>query len=104
MIEYPTLDYFFGGYMHQDWREDYSDEWSALDAFIAEGPPEDPDLFRAEVAKLLAEHPSDGDVRDILLDDFGAAAMVENRGWRYRDWLQALSDHVARVTGHSQAS
>lgn len=104
MTQYPTLDYFFGVYMHQDWCDDYADEWAAVDAFISEGPAEDPGLFRAEVALLLAQDPSEEEVRDLLLDEFGAAAMVENRGWNYRDWLQALADHVAKATGQPQAS
>ena len=32
---YPTLDCFFGGYMHQDWHDDYADEWAAVDAFVS---------------------------------------------------------------------
>jgi hypothetical protein len=101
---YPTLDYFFGVYMHQDWADDYVDEWAAVDAFVAENPPEAPDLFRAEIALVFAKDPTEEGIRHLLLDDFGAAAMMENRGWKYRDWLQALSDHAAKATGHPQAS
>jgi hypothetical protein len=68
--QYPTLDHFFGGYMHQDWRDDYADEWAAVDAFIAGGPPEDPGLFRTEIAQLLVEHPSEEAVRKIILGRF----------------------------------
>jgi hypothetical protein len=38
MNEYPTLCQFFGGYMHQDWRDDYPDEWAALDDFWKTDP------------------------------------------------------------------
>jgi contact-dependent growth inhibition (CDI) system CdiI-like immunity protein len=104
MTRYPTLWHFFGGYLHEDWRDDYDDEWAAIDGFIADGPPEDPVLFRAEIAQLLTEHSSEEDVRKIVLDDLGSYLLVEVDGWKYRDWLQALSDHVAKATGHPQAS
>lgn len=104
MIQYPTLDYFFGGYMHQDWHDDYANEWAAVDAFVAEGPSETADLFRAEIALLLARHPSEEDVRKIILDDLDSYYLVDVSGWKYREWLQALSDHVARAAGHPQAS
>jgi len=98
------LDYFFGGYMHQDWRSDYPDEWAALDHFIRSEPEGSGAGFCKEVAELLATAPSEAELRRLLLEDFGAAAMVENRGWKYRDWIQAMSDHVAKATDHPQAS
>jgi hypothetical protein len=43
-------------------------------------------------------------VRKIVLDDLGSYLLVEEDGWKYRDWLQALADHAAKATGHPQAS
>jgi contact-dependent growth inhibition (CDI) system CdiI-like immunity protein len=104
MTQFPTLDYFFSVYLGEDWPDDYGSEWAAIDAFISEGPPEDPQLFRAEIATLLAEHTSEDEVRKIVLDDLDSCLVPEVNGWKYRDWLQALSDHVAKATGHPQAS
>ena len=104
MTGYPTLDHFFGVYLGEDWPDDYGSEWAAVDAFVAEGPPEDPGLFRAEIARLLAVHLSEEEVRKVILDDLHSCLSPEVDGWTYRDWLQALSDHVARATGHPQAS
>jgi hypothetical protein len=103
MTAYPTLRYYFGAYMHQDWREDYADEWAALDDFMRS----DPHLtanFCQEVSQLLATSPSEDDLRTLLLDEYLAAAMVENLGWKYRDWLKALSDYAAKAVGHPRAS
>lgn len=97
MTRYLTLDYFFGVYLHEDWPDDYGNEWTALDAFAAEGPPEDPQLFQADVAKLLAEEASEDDLRKLILDGLGCYLDPEADGWKYREWLQALSDHVARA-------
>jgi hypothetical protein len=90
--------------MHQDWLDDYPDEWAALDGFLADGPPENAQVFRTEIAALLADHPAEEDVRRIVLDDLGSCCLVEVDGWTYREWLQALSDHAAKVTGHPRAS
>jgi hypothetical protein len=104
MIEYPTLDHFFGCYMHQDWHDDYPDEWAAVEGFIADGPPEDPKLFRDEIAQLLAQHPSEQEVRRIVLEELESFYLADVSGWKYRDWLQALADHAAKAAGHPQAS
>lgn len=100
---YPTLWQFFGGYMHQDWRDDYVDEWAALDDFLADGSDVIKD-FRREIEVLLTENRSEEELRRIVLDELGSSCMVEVNGWKYRDWLQALSDHAAKATGHPRAS
>jgi hypothetical protein len=61
-------------------------------------------VFRAEIAAVLAEHPAEEDVRNVVLCEFQSGCLAEVAGWRYRDWLQALSDHAAKAIGHPQAS
>ena len=104
MTPYPTLWQFLGGCLHLDWHDDYPDEWAALDDFLADGPPENAQVFRTEIAALLADHPDEDDVRRIVLDELGSYCLVEVGGWNYRDWLQALSDRAAQSIGHPQAS
>ena len=104
MTDYPMLRHFFGAYMHQDWQDDYADEWAAVDGFLADGPPENIQRFRTEIAALLAEHPVEDEVRRIVLDDLDSCCLVEVDGWTYRDWLKALSDHAAKASGHTRAS
>jgi len=103
MRDYPMLRYFFGAYMHHDWREDYATEWAALDDFMRSDPGVAAD-FSPEVSRLLATDPSEDELRTLLLDEYFAAAMVENQGWKYRDWLQALANHVQSASGHPRAS
>jgi hypothetical protein len=104
MTPYPTLEQFLGGYLHLDWHDDYPDEWAAVDGFLADGPPENIQLFRAEIASLLTEHPAEEDVRRIVLDDLDSCYLADVNGWKYRDWLKALSDQAAKAIGHPQAS
>src|SRR3954452_24834161 len=100
MTRYFMLGSYLGGYMHQDWYDDYPDEWAALDGFLADGPPENAQVFCADIAALLAEHPIEEDLCRIVLDDLGSCCLVEVLGWTYRDWLQALSAHAAKAIGH----
>ncbi|MFL6162929.1 MAG: contact-dependent growth inhibition system immunity protein [Jatrophihabitantaceae bacterium] len=103
MTEYPVLWQFFGCYVHQDWRDDYADEWAAVEGFARDAPAK-VDAFRSEIAALLAEHPMEEDVRRVVLDDLDSYYLVDVKGWKYRDWLQAMSDHAAKAVRNSPAS
>ena len=103
MIEYPALWQFFGGYLGPDWPDEYANEWAALDDYLKDHH-DVASRFASEVQLLLAEHPSEDAVRHVIFDEFHSAYLAEVDGWRYREWLQALADHVLRATGHPQAS
>jgi hypothetical protein len=102
-VEYPSLWLFFAGYMYQCWQDEYPDEWALADAFVHDEPLSAAN-FRAEMSQLMSRYADEAQLRHVVLDDFGAAAMVENRGWKYRDWLEAMADHVEKAAGHPQAS
>jgi len=34
MRDYPMLRHSFGASMHQDWIDEFPDEWAAADAFV----------------------------------------------------------------------
>jgi hypothetical protein len=101
--EYPSLWLFFAGYMYQSWHDEFPDEWAVADAFVRDEPLS-ARTFRAEMNQLLSRYADESQLRQIRLEDFGAAAMMENRGWKYRDRLQAMPDHVEKAVGHPQAS
>ena len=103
MTDYPMLRHFFGAYMHQDWMDDSPDEWAVAEEFVRD-EPFSVAAFAAEMEQLLANCPEEDQLRHILLYDFAAAAMMENLGWKYRDWLQAMTDHMQKAAGHPQAS
>src|SRR3954454_130183 len=103
MRDYPMLRHFFGAYMHQDWTDEFPDEWAAADEFERD-EPFSVTAFTAEMEQLLANCPDEQQLRHKLLDSFGAAAMMENLGWKYRDWLQAMAAHVQKTSGHPRAS
>lgn len=103
MTKYPNLRQYFGGYLNQDWRDDYADEWAALEDYLRDNPS-GANGFCPEAQALLSEHDSEQEVRTIILDELWCAYLAEAHGWRYRDWLRALSDYAAKAIGHPQAS
>ena len=103
MTRYPSLFQFFCGYLNPDWPDEYADEWAALDEYLRYNPGS-ASGFRPDVQAMLEENSTEEDLRKVLYDDLGCAFSVESAGWKYRDWLQALSDYAAKVIGHPQAS
>lgn len=103
MTRYHSLLQFFGGYLNQDWPDEYADEWAALDEFLRDNP-DAAKGFRPEIQALLDEHLSEEELSKVLFYDLACAYSAENLGWKYRDWLKALSDHAAKAVGHPQAS
>jgi hypothetical protein len=103
MTEYFELSQFFGGYLNEDWPDDYADEWAALDDYLRGSPGVAP-AFCKEAQALLDEHLSEEELSRVIFYDFGCAFSAEVAGWKYRDWLKALSDYVAKAVGHPQAS
>ncbi len=103
MTEYPSLFQFFGGYLNQDWPDEYADEWAALEEYLSDNP-RGATGFCPEIQALLEEHPDEGELRRMLFQELGCAYSAEVDGWKYRDWLQALSDHVEKAIGHPRAS
>jgi hypothetical protein len=103
MTRYPLIKRFLGAYMHQDWHDDYADEWAAVADFMHDAPDEVAP-FQSEIAALLAEHQFEDQVKSVVLDELRSCYMPDVLGWKYRDWLKALSDHAAKTIGHPQAS
>jgi hypothetical protein len=103
MTRYPSLLLFFGGYLNQDWPDEYADEWAALDDYLR-GNPDSASRFCPEAQALLDEHLSEEELSTVLFHDYACGYSAEVDGWKYRDWLKALSDHAAKAVGHPQAS
>ena len=103
MNDYPALRRFFGAYLHEDWSDEFPDEWAAADEF-ARGEPLEAPNFGSEMGRLFTNYTEEGQLRHVLLYDFGAAILIEHKGWKYRDWLQSMADHVQKAVEHPQAS
>jgi hypothetical protein len=103
MTSYPTLWSFFGGYLHEDWHDDYADEWAALDEFLADAPDQ-ASGFVAEAKRLLSIALTEAELREVVLDELASYIALEETDWTYRSWLEALADRAGRRVGHAGAA
>ena len=80
------------------------DEWAALDDYLREQSGRGARLSAAKPkpcsTSTFQRTSCVGCSSTILV----ARTLAEVDGWKYRDWLKALSDHAAKAIGHPQAS
>lgn len=88
---YPHLAQFFGGYFHQDWRAEFSDESAAVAAFLAGVPGGEALRAQRELARLLRSVRGEAGLAEVC-----AALGCEHlpdRGWRR--WLSSVERQLA---------
>ncbi len=88
--EYPALYQLFGGYFHQDWREEYADPDAAVHAFLEEAPPDAVIAAREELDDLLARGLGEDSLRALLERGFDCNYVPDNQGERPSHWLESL--------------
>jgi CdiI immunity protein len=94
--EFPALYQFFGGYFHEDWREDHDTPDVAVRAFLAEAPPEAVDAARAELDRLLASGFDDAALTRLLAGGFASDYVPATDGVTTSDWLSHVGDLLDR--------
>ncbi len=93
--ETPALWELAGIYLNADWRDDYADEWAALDAFVRE-IPEDVPLLPAEIDLILRRHRSEDALGEYLKEQ-GAVFVPDPERGGYRAWLTEVARRVRPV-------
>jgi len=90
------LEQFFGGYLNEDWADDYSDPWEAVDDFV-HCQPSYALRLRSAIEAIVREYPAQ-DVLEIRLIRMGLGYRIQFHGWTsHRDWLMAVADRVDEV-------
>ncbi|MFC5177898.1 contact-dependent growth inhibition system immunity protein [Nocardioides taihuensis] len=83
-VETPALDLVVGAYLHQDWPDECTDEWAALEAFLTREPMRARTLS-SEIDGLLRVRLSEADLEEFLgdhgCDYFADPASGGNRAW-----------------------
>jgi len=98
-----ALDALIGGYLNQDWPEEYRDPWAAVERFVEWEPDFAPHL-RADVVWLTARCESDQDLVYVL-DRMALGYAATNDGWKsYGEWLLAVADRVDELLHTSPAA
>lgn len=85
--DYPALAQLFGGYYHQDWREDHASPDEALQAFIRDTSPETVTAAANEIDRLLGAGLDDVAVARLLADGLDCNYVAETDGISAPAWL-----------------
>jgi hypothetical protein len=80
----------FGGYLHQDWPDEYPDVWEAVEAFLEESPPAARGGLLTDVTGVIALDLTEVDLRRIMIYDLGAGYDPGGDGLTYSEWLTRL--------------
>jgi CdiI immunity protein len=103
MKHLEALGQLLGGYLHEDWADDYPDLWHAIDDFV-DGEPEWAPRLRAHVEQVLNQCPTEQEIQQSLRE-LGMVYYPQGDGWNsYRDWLRAVADRVEETLRKSPAA
>jgi len=95
MKQFPALFQFLGGYLHEDWADDYPDLWHAVDDFI-DGEPEWAPRLNGEITQLLADCDTEPTLEHALVK-LGLVYHPPGDGWdSHHAWLVAVADYVEK--------
>jgi hypothetical protein len=103
MTAYNALEQFLGGYLNEDWTDEYADAWQAVDDF-ARSQHGDALHLRREIEGIIRHYPSEDALFTCLLR-LGLGYRIQAGGWTsHREWLLAVADRVEEVLRKSPAA
>jgi CdiI immunity protein len=92
--KYPKLCNLVGGYLHQDWKDDY--DWEGKDFhyiavirfFKTHNPQSTVEQATRELREFLALNFDEQHLEDALYNQFALGTMPSYWGFTFRDWLE----------------
>lgn len=91
----PSLDYFLSNYFHQDFYDDFGDEWGALDT-LRDRDPHRYGPLPVEIEELLRTYVTEAQLEDYA-DRLGCEFNPSQHGG-YRAWLTEVARRVSAAT------
>jgi len=98
--EFPALFQLFGGYFHQDWREEHPSPASAIAAFAGEAPRDAIIAAGAEIDSLLGTGFNDEELARLLTEGFGGNYIPERDGLTVSKWLVEIRASLREAGSH----
>lgn len=103
MTDFKALGTLIGGYLNEDWPEEFSDPWAAVERFVLWEPEYAP-WVSSDIRALTSQIQSDQEVSRQLAK-FGLGYAATNDGWKsYSQWLLAVADRVDELLHTSPAA
>lgn len=84
-----------GGYLHQDWPDEFADVDAVIDAMIDGEPAEQRRAAAAELRALVEAEPEDAALRDVLMNEAGCFYDPVADGRTDREWITELADRLS---------
>jgi len=85
--EYPALYQLFGGYFHEDWRDESGTAENAIRSYAADAPVEAVSAARDELDRLLGSGLDEAQLSRVLESGFGCMYAPSSDGITTADWL-----------------
>lgn len=89
---YAYLAELLGGYLHEDWREEFEEPMDAVEEYVANSSAEDRFRCQRDIRQLLARTRSDEKLALTCLHL--GAAFFPGGGWRR--WLDEVDERLGR--------
>jgi hypothetical protein len=96
MTRYSALRLLLGGYLHEDFDDDYPDVWVAVEDFVRSEPDSAPSV-PDDIAHLLATVSAEEALGRVLHREVACAYYPPADGWTYRGWLEAIADRITKM-------
>jgi contact-dependent growth inhibition (CDI) system CdiI-like immunity protein len=92
--DYPALAQLFGGYYHQDWRQDHASPDEAVRAFIGDASPETVTAAAADIDRLLGAGFDESALAQLLADGLDCNYVAGADGVTAAAWLASVRDSL----------
>jgi uncharacterized protein (DUF2164 family) len=87
--EWDEVRTLFGGYLHQDFIDDYGDEWGAVRQYCADATASHITAAADELADVLENFQNEKQL-EVVADRLGSAFYPPGVGQTYRGWMSEL--------------
>jgi len=87
--DWDEVSTLFGGYLHQDFAEDYGDVWGAVRQYCTEASSDSVSTAADQVKEIL-DRSDDEEGLDAITSRLGSSYHPPGAGQTYRHWLIEL--------------
>ncbi len=87
-----------GGYLHEDWADEFNSDFDAVQAMVTEAPEMVPKAAQ-EIRQLLSMHLDEKELGEFMFTKLGCYFDPEAKGETNRQWLEGVLEQWEKVRG-----